>query len=1004
MQTGASIRDFLYRRLSAFLLREVIFRAFPPLAVFLFVFFPGWVQAQTCAIPGRDAIGPTAGQVNTYYRPAVGTYDASSTTIGLTKVGGGTDITQGDLVLVIQMQCATLNTSNTSAYGEGGTQGRGYTEPGTCAAGRYQYVRASPGSSASVLNLRLDGGTNQLLAAYVQQDTSSFNRRTFQVIRVPQYSALALSGPVTPLYWVASEGVGGVVAIDVTGQLNWNGQTINVSGFGFRGGASLDWELSNDDDVLPDWVETVANNAHATKGEGIGGTPRFTFDPATNLRTDNGVAWGGYANGDDGRGAPATAGGGGNNRDGGRDNGGGGGGGNGGIGGYGGYGWKDSGWGGTFTVADFDMRGIGGARFAAAGLNRLVMGGGGGAGGANNSGDPVAFGGGAGGGIVLVHVGSAVGSGTITANGLAGINNPDNDGASAGGAGGSVVISSQSGALGNLVVLARGGRGGDSYLAGPDSHAGGGGGAGGVVIRASGAAVDVSGGPNGTTNLGSDPVGGAAHGATPGGSGTDIIDAGTPPGTRPGARCLPELNVSKATLTPSISALGAASASYTLVITNAGGAAIGASLVDNALPPGWTFAQSTGITFSPTLSATVFGGFVEGPTPGLPAVTGSPGGTANLSVNGTPAAAPVWGRFTVPGQVNGSPGRLTLSFAVSIPATATVGCYHNPAGLNFYDPTRSDINRTVTIAANNTANRAGAMVGGTVTTAYQTNPGPGTTVGGSNYSGLEAGPSAEDVCLNGDLSISKSAPASVTAGATLSYTLTPRNNGRGIGDLNYATHQATSRTGTETLALGTVRVRDTLPVGLTLTAAPTPFNWTCTPAGQTITCDRVGPVAPISAATSLDSITLTTRVSSAACAGPATNTVTISGFSSPLADLAPSNNTATAVTSLICSANLQVTKTNNVTQLYSGQTTSYTVTFSNLGPSAADNAIVVDTPGPGLGGCSVSACTAAGGLPAATCPATPADILTPGGTSLPSFPAGGVVRFVVDCLVTATGT
>ena len=42
-----------------------------------------------------------------------------------------------------------------------------------------------------------------------------------------------------------------------------------------------------------------------------------------------------------------------------------------------------------------------------------------------------------------------------------------------------------------------------------------------------------------------------------------------------------------------------------------------------------------------------------------------------------------------------------------------------------------------------------------------------TTVGGSQHSGLVAGPASDDVCLQGDLSITKSAPASVTAGQTL---------------------------------------------------------------------------------------------------------------------------------------------------------------------------------------------------------------------------------------------
>jgi uncharacterized repeat protein (TIGR01451 family) len=957
------------------------------------------VHAQTCAIPGRDGTAPASGTVNTYFQPNTGSYTAASTSISLSgKTGAATALAPGDLVLVIQMQCASLTTSNDANYGGNNGTGRGYTEPGTCQAGRHQYVRAGAASSDTSLDL----AGSPLAGTYIQEASTATNRKTFQVIRVPQHASVTLSGNITAPYWNGA--TGGVVALDVAGQLNWGGQTIDVNGRGFRGGGSINWGGTEDTSTTPDFRRTVANNEHATKGEGIGGTPRYTFNPQTNTRTDNGGAWGGYANGDDARGAPANAGGGGDNRNGTRDNGGGGGGGNGGIGGYGGYGWKSAGWGGTFTTADFDMRGIGGAAFAAASTSRVVMGGGGGAGGTNNSGDPSAFGGGAGGGMVLIRAGSMTGNGTINANGLAGTTNTNNDGASGGGAGGSVIVISQAGGVGTLSINANGGVGADSFTGGTPAHAGGGGGAGGVVLRSGGSAPSINGGANGVTNNGGNPVLGTAHGATPGGNGSDTVTSDDPPGLWSGARCLPNLTVSKITLTPGVSASGATSASYTIVISNSGGAAIGADIVDNTLPPGWTFSRTSAITFSPALSAATYGGFVEGATPGLPAVASSPGGTANFTVNGAPAAAPLWSSLSIPAAVNGVPGVTTLSFVVSIPATATVGCYQNPAGIKYLDPTRSTAGREVTPLGNNTANRAGAQVGGTANTSHETPPGASSTVGGSNFSGLEAGPATEDVCLNGDLSVTKSAPVSGTGGATLSYTITPRNNGRGIASLSYGTHQATAQTGTGTLAFNTLRVIDTLPAGVTITAGPSPVNWSCSTLGQTVTCDRPAPVAPIAATTDLGAITLTVRVTSAACAGPVTNTATVSGFNAPLADTLPANNTATAATTLNCSANLQVTKTNNVTTLTTGSTTSYTVTFSNLGPSSADNATVTDLPSPGLSACTVASCSASGGTPAASCPATPANLLTPGGTTLPGFPSGGVVQFIVNCNVTATGT
>lgn len=960
--------------------------------------------AQTCAMPGRDGTAASSGTVNTYYPPATGNYSAASTSIGLgASRGSATAVAPGDLVVVVQMQCATLNTTNTSNYGAGNGTGRGYTDPaGSCLAGRYEYVRAGAGTTAASLDLR----GSPLSATYVQDASTATNRRTFQVIRVPQHAALTLTGAVNAPHWDGS--TGGVVALDVAGTLNWNGQTIDVSGRGFRGAAAVQWTGGADADATPDHVATLGSDQHATKGEGIAGTPRWVLNESTGLREDNGATWGGYANGDQGRGAPGNAGGGGDNRDGARDNGGGGGGGNGGIGGLGGYGWKSGDWGGVFTTSDFDLRGIGGAAFASAAPNRVVMGGGGGAGGSNNSGaDPVNSSGGAGGGIVIVRAGSMSGNGTVNANGANGRTQPNNDGAGGGGAGGSVVLMSVAGGLGTVAVNVRGGTGGDSFISGAEAHAGGGGGAGGVVIRSGVATVSNTGSANGITNTGDNPPGGAAHGATAGTGGTSTQSAdSTFTSTRPSARCLPQLTVTKATLTPTVTTAAATSVSYTIVVSNSGGSAIGAGLADNTLPPGWTFSQTSGLTFAPALSASAWGGFVESAAPGQPAVAGSPGTAANLSVNGTPTTAPVWGKLTIPGLTNNTPGVVTLSFVVSVPTSAPVGCFQNPAGVKYLDPTRSTAGREIAPATNNTANRAGAQVGGTANTAYETNPGTSTVVLGSQHSGLAAGPASDDVCLQGDLSITKSAPASVTAGQTLTYTLTPRNNGRAIRDLTFAADQAADATNTNAstrvLANGVVRVTDTLPAGLVITSAIAPAGWTCGLSGQTVSCDSTVAL-PIAASTDLNAITGTVRVSNSACPGPLVNTAAIAGFQSPYADSTPANGSSTVSTSLVCSGTLTVAKDNGSSAVTTGTTTTYTVTVANQGPASANGAVVSDTPDAGLSSCSVVSCSASGGSPVASCPATPANLLAPGGVALPSLPAGGSVVFGVRCTVTASG-
>ncbi len=93
---------------------------------------------------------------------------------------------------------------------------------------------------------------------------------------------------------------------------------------------------------------------------------------------------------------------------------------------------------------------------------------------------------------------------------------------------------------------------------------------------------------------------------------------------------------------------------------------------------------------------------------------------------------------------------------------------------------------------------------------------------------------------------------------------------------------------------------------------------------------------------------------------------------------------------------LSITKSNGTTQLVSGTTTTYTITANNAGPASADGATVQDSPGTGLSGCLVQNCTGSNG---ATCPATPANIMT-GPTAIPTFPANSSVTFQVRCNVT----
>ena len=113
-----------------------------------------------------------------------------------------------------------------------------------------------------------------------------------------------------------------------------------------------------------------------------------------------------------------------------------------------------------------------------------------------------------------------------------------------------------------------------------------------------------------------------------------------------------------------------------------------------------------------------------------------------------------------------------------------------------------------------------------------------------------------------------------------------------------------------------------------------------------------------------------------------TNTATVSVPPGTI-DPTPANNSAVDTDSVtaaaIPTADLSVTKTNGVTLVSAGTTTTYTVVVSNAGPDAANGAIVTDPAAAGLTKTSVM-CAAAGG---ATCPASPTVAQVEAGLAIP---------------------
>lgn len=408
-------------------------------------------------------------------------------------------IAVGDLLLIIQMQGASIDTTDTVNYGSVTTLN---------SAGLYEFVTIG---SIAGNTITINGET---CITDLRNDYSTSGRT--QVIRVPQFRDLIVDpgASVVPAIWSGSSG--GVVALQISRFFTLNG-SIDASAQGFRGG-QLETSSNFPGTFVGYRTNSVADGAE--KGEGIAG-----------YQTDYDALSGRY-----GRGAPANGGGGGQ-----AHNTGGGGGANGnngnawtgqGVmpptplaawqldpgffanggltnssgGGRAGYSYSEFNqdatvagpgnalWGGDFRK---ELGGLGGRPLTNNPASRLFLGGGGGSGDASNINGGA---GGRGGGLVLVQAGSLTGSGSIFANGENGFNtqNSHTDGAGGGGGGGTVVVSSF--ALTGVSLTANGGNGGNQLIVGDEAEGPGGAGGGGfIAVRVGTPTRTATGGLGGST-------------------------------------------------------------------------------------------------------------------------------------------------------------------------------------------------------------------------------------------------------------------------------------------------------------------------------------------------------------------------------------------------------------------------------------------------------------------------------------------------------------------------
>jgi uncharacterized repeat protein (TIGR01451 family) len=262
-----------------------------------------------------------------------------------------------------------------------------------------------------------------------------------------------------------------------------------------------------------------------------------------------------------------------------------------------------------------------------------------------------------------------------------------------------------------------------------------------------------------------------------------------------------------------------------------------------------------------------------------------------------------------------------------------------------------------------------------------------------------------------DLKLTKTTTATpFVAGQTGTYTLTISNVG-----------------GTPTT--GNYTVTDVIATtGVTFPSPQAPGGgWTCTVgttafASDTASCVR-STALPVNGTTSL---TLTVVVSATTTA-TVTNRAKAFGGNDPNKTLLTSTGAVASCsaaneglnggggasnagcayedTTLVRQAYLTITKSNGVTTVTSGATTSYTVTIGNLGPSAAPNAQFLDPAATGLNCTTVTfTSTPLGSVTVSPSPLTLTALQSTGIFLTPTFPPGSTATFNVTCAITASGS
>ena len=175
-------------------------------------FFAAVVLYLSCSFNGLCQ--SISGVVNSYYE-----IDGINTTLNTVTVSNSAGLASGMKVLIIQMKGATIDNTNTASFGN---------VTALNDAGNYEFNIVCEVNGNDVVLRR------QLLRTY-DHTTGSV-----QLVTVPEYNVVTLTGSVEAAPWNSSSGTGGVVVFEADTIL-LNNNIINASGRGFAGAAQVNY-------------------------------------------------------------------------------------------------------------------------------------------------------------------------------------------------------------------------------------------------------------------------------------------------------------------------------------------------------------------------------------------------------------------------------------------------------------------------------------------------------------------------------------------------------------------------------------------------------------------------------------------------------------------------------------------------------------------------------------------------------------------------------------------